>query len=376
MGESKGKVIGEDAIVPISPAGREWLRTLLSYAIGFVCLVWVFHNYDFGDLLHRVAAMNPYWIVAAVLCDVLSYVCQGLRWRLLLRPFGSISVLRSTQAVYAGLFVNETLPMKLGELVRAFLVSRWMSVKLGSVAASILVERLCDGVWLAIGIALMILLVPLPRHLVEAGDIFWVGIVVVLLLFALLAFKGRGLSQKSSAFIESAVKAGPGVQETVLGEAPRGNMVWLKISRAVVTLLRRLSLELHAIGWTRGMLLAFALSLALLLLQAASFWLVMLAYGLDQPFAAGIAVFLIVHLGTALPSAPANIGTYQFFTVLGLILLGVDKASATGFSLVVFALLSIPLWVLGLWAFSRSGLTLLGMRAELSKQLPSWETNS
>ena len=123
------------------------------------------------------------------------------------------------------------------------------------------------------------------------------------------------------------------------------------------------------------MLLAFALSLAMLLLQGASLWLVMLAYGLREPFAVGIAVFLIVHLGTALPSAPANIGTYQFFIVLGLTLLGVEKTSAAGFSLVVFAVLSAPLWALGFWAFTRSGLTLVGMRTELNKPLPALKTN-
>ncbi len=374
MGESN-KVIGESAVTQRSPAGRGWLRSLLGYTLGVVCLVWVFHNYDFGDLLRRVAAMNPYWVVAAIVCDVLSYVCQGLRWRLLLRPFGSISILQSTQAIYAGLFVNEMLPMKLGEFVRAYLVSRWMSVKLGSVAASILVERLCDGVWLATGIAVTILLVPLPRHLVEAGDVFWIGILVVLFLFALLAFSGRGISPNSSSHIERGVDSGPGVQVTDADGAPGSFTLWGKLSNGVVTLVRRLSLELHMIGWSRGMLLAFALSLALLLLQGASFWLVMLAYGLHQPFAAGIAVFLIVHLGTALPSAPANIGTYQFFTVLGLTLLGVDKTSAAGFSIVVFALLSAPLWALGFWAFGRSGLTLLGMRAKLNKPLPSLKTN-
>jgi uncharacterized protein (TIRG00374 family) len=374
MGESN-KVIGESAITRRSAAGRGWLRSFLGYTLGLACLVWVFHNYDFGDLLRRVAAMNPYWVVAAIFCDVLSYVCQGLRWRLLLRPFGSISILRSTQAIYAGLFVNEMLPMKLGEFVRAYLVSRWMSLKLGSVAASILVERLCDGVWLATGIAVTILLVPLPRHLVEAGDVFWIGILVVLFLFALLAFSGRGISPNISSHIERGVDSGPGVQVTEVDGAPKSFTLWGKLSNGVVTLVRRLSLELHVIGWTRGMLLAFALSLALLLLQGTSFWFVMLAYGLHQPFAAGIAVFLIVHLGTALPSAPANIGTYQFFTELGLTLLGVDKTSAAGFSLVVFALLSAPLWALGFWAFGRSGLTLLGMRAELNKPLPSLKSN-
>ena len=200
--------------------------------------------------------------------------------------------------------------MKLGELVRAFLISRWTSIKLSSIGASIVVERLCDGVWLAAGIALTIFLVPLPRDMVEAGDVFWIGIMVVLFLFALLAFNGRGISPKSSTHIERG-DAGSAVQMAGAGGGPKSFTLWRRLSRAVVTVVRRLSLELHVIGWSRGMLLAFALSLMMLLLQAASFWLVMVAFGLREPFAAGLAVFLIVHLGTALPSAPANIGTYQ-----------------------------------------------------------------
>jgi hypothetical protein len=46
MGRSHDEVIGENLVVPGSPAGRVWLKTLLSYAFGFVCLVWVFHDYD------------------------------------------------------------------------------------------------------------------------------------------------------------------------------------------------------------------------------------------------------------------------------------------------------------------------------------------
>ncbi len=365
------------ALVSKSPARRVWLRALLGYALAAVCLVWVFHDYDFSELLRRVAAMNPYWVAAAILCDILSYLCQGMRWQLLLRPLGRVSVLRSTQAIYAGLFINEMLPMKLGELVRAFLVSRWMPAKLGSVAASILIERLCDGVWLAAGIALTIMFVPLPRRLVEAGDVFGVGILVLLFLLTLLAVSGSRVSLRNSAHAENDIDAGgPSVRTMDTDGAPGSFTLWRKLSNAIAVLLRRLSFELRVIGRTRWMLLAFALSLALLLLQGLSLWLVMRAYGLRLPFAAGVAVFLIVHLGTALPSAPANIGTYQFFIVLGLTLLGVDKTSAAGFSLVVFALLSAPLWALGFWAFGRSGLTLFGVRAELGKSLPGMKADA
>jgi ABC-type branched-subunit amino acid transport system permease subunit len=77
-------------------------------------------------------------------------------------------------------------------------------------------------------------------------------------------------------------------------------------------------------------------------------------------------VYLIVRLGTAVPNAPANVGTYQFFTVVGLTLFGVSKSAATGFSLVVFLVLTVPLWALGFLALSRGGKTLHAPREEIN----------
>jgi ABC-type branched-subunit amino acid transport system permease subunit len=71
--------------------------------------------------------------------------------------------------------------------------------------------------------------------------------------------------------------------------------------------------------------------------------------------------------GTLCPYTPANLGSYQFFAVLGLTLFGVDKTSATGFSLVVFTLLSLPLRVIGFLALSRSGISLAAIRDELRR---------
>ncbi len=93
----------------------------------------------------------------------------------------------------------------------------------------------------------------------------------------------------------------------------------------------------------------------------------MRACGLDLSLWAGAVVLLVVHIGTAIPNAPSNVGTYQFFCVVGLELFGIDKTLATGFSVVVFIVLTIPLWVLGLLAVSRSGMTLSFIRSEIGK---------
>jgi uncharacterized protein (TIRG00374 family) len=340
VGESEHKVNAGKMLLPESPARRRWPRTVLSYTLAVLCLCWVLRHLDLGEFLHRLATLNFLWVSAAILFDVLSYVCQGWRWKLLLRPVAEITVLRTTQAIYAGLFVNEVLPMKLGEIARAFLISRWTSAKLSSVFPSILLERLCDGVWLGVGIIITIFLVPLPRRLVEVGDVFDVVIFVALVIVALLAFAARRPASNNS------------TQKESLG-----------------TLVRILAFDIRIASQTRGALLALMLSLLLMLLQGLSFWFVMRAYGLPLTFATGMIVFIIVHFGTLIPIAPANVGSYQFFTVLGLTLFGVEKATAAGFSLVVFTVLTAPLWAIGLWAVSSSGLSFLEIKSELASLL-------
>ncbi len=137
--------------------------------------------------------------------------------------------------------------------------------------------------------------------------------------------------------------------------------------RAVAGLFARLGEGLRETSRTKEFYLGFVLTLPFLALQAITLWLTMLGYGLRLSLWVGVAVFVIVNLGTAIPNTPANVGSYQFFTVLGLTLFGVDKTSATGFSLVAFTLLTLPLLVIGFLALSRSGVSLATIREELRR---------
>jgi hypothetical protein len=105
----------------------------------------------------------------------------------------------------------------------------------------------------------------------------------------------------------------------------------------------------------------------ILITQIISFWLVMVACGLKLSLWVGAAVLLILHLGTLIPNAPSNVGLYQFFCVVGLSVFGVDKTTAAGFSVIAFIILTIPLWIIGPFAISRTGMTLKTIRFEVSK---------
>jgi len=98
-----------------------------------------------------------------------------------------------------------------------------------------------------------------------------------------------------------------------------------------------------------------------------AFWAVSRADHLSLGLVAAFVVMVVVRIGTMIPGAPANLGTHQFSTVLGLSLYGVPQPQAAGFSLVVFTVLTIPLLVLGLCACLSAGLTWGSIRQSIAR---------
>lgn len=235
--------------------------------------------------------------------------------------------------------------MRLGELVRAYLISRWIAVDFSAVLPSIAVERLSDGVWLALGTGLLMIFVPLPHAIMTAGDILGSAVITGTGVFIYLTLRYRDTPGMT------------GQQRTSL----RKPVLYIR------SLIGQFAEGLRSIGLSRPFFGAFFLSLLFLSFQILAFWFMMVAYRLALPFWIGVVVALIIIIGTVIPNTPSNVGSFQFFCVLGLTLFGVDKTVAAGFSIVLFALLTIPLWVLGFIALGFSGMTLSGIRKEISR---------
>jgi uncharacterized protein (TIRG00374 family) len=271
---------------------------------------------------------------------VLTYWLQGVRWKLLLSPLGRISALRSTQGIYAGLFTNEVVPLRVGELVRAYLASRWLSASMVAVLPSMMVERFLDALWLATGIGLAAIAVRLPKDLTRVGDVLGILVLAATAVFLWIVLRReRELEHGSARVSATGLKGAIG----------------------------RLAEGLREIGRGKRFYLAALLSAGMLLCQALALWFLMWACAIRLPLVAAAITMLVVRLGTAVPNAPANVGSFQFFTVLALSLFGIDKTVAAAFSVVDFVVLTAPLWILGLWAISRTGMSLSAIRAEIAR---------
>lgn len=319
------------------------LAGILSYGVAAGCLYWVFHDLNFGHLLHSFSEVNWWWIPVAVVFVLLVYVLAGWEWQILLRPAGRLSVLQTTQAVFAGRLANDVLPVHVGYVIRIYLVSRWGNIEVASVAPSLLVERLFDGFWLSLGIGLAAIFFPFPAKIAIVAKI-WVAIIV----FGLVAGVFIVLRSPKSA------------------EGPNRHNRWPKSFGKVHRALNRALAQIHAIGRSWMFPAAFGISFLKFTAQCLAFIFLLWAYDFRLPLPTQIAVFLVAYVGLSMPSTPASVGVFQVFCIAALEMVHVPKSDAAGFSLLAFLVLSIPLSVAGFVALGQSGLSLRQIRAEAS----------
>lgn len=303
-----------------------WLIPLVGCAISAAALIWTYHDVDLRALLRDLASTSWAWVPLAATADLLVYVWQSWRWNLLLEPIAKIPLWRSIRAIYVGLFVNEILPMRPGEVLRAYLQARWSRAPFSVLFSSVLIERFFDGIWLILTVFAATFFLKLPGHAVGLAR---------LLLLLLAGF--------AAALVLVNLRR--------QNQAPSG---WLGV----------LLTDLRLMARSRGFYLSLVASLPYLLMQAAPIYLLMKAYGLELSGWAALIVVLMQRLGTALPQGPGNVGVLQLMTKQALGLFGVDDTTAAGFSTLAWIVITAPLLLAGSVA-----VTVTGMRfSELRKQ--------
>src|SRR4051812_48129510 len=136
-----------------SPSRRKipsWLPQAVGYTPSAICLFWVLHDYPLRELKIAIRDLDWMWIGVAVVSDLVVYIVHGWRWNTLLIPVARLGFWRTVQAIYIGLFANEVLPLRVGELIRCYLLTHWNDLRLSLGFASAAVERVIDGFWLLI----------------------------------------------------------------------------------------------------------------------------------------------------------------------------------------------------------------------------------
>lgn len=287
------------------------------------------------------------WLAATLLMVPAQVLLRSQRWRLLLprRPDGERPALRRvTPVLLVGQLANLVLPVKLGEPVRAYLMARREQLSLVRVFGSVLLERVIDMASLAPLAVLAALMVGAPGWMVSgAGLLALAGVILMLLLVASAVPRAIRLVSRTG--------------------GPATRLRW--VGRTLTTLGEGAS------GSGRPALaLAIGLSTVTWFFVAGTFWLlgVSLDLGIDPVGAMLIAT--VATLGTAIPSAPASIGTFELATVAAAGALGVSGEHALALALLAHAVTTLPFAAAGMGAVAWMSISLGQMANEATAAWP------
>jgi len=285
-----------------------------------------------GDLAQAVEVANAYapehLSLAVAEPDALVplvgvYVIQGLRWRWIARRQARASRRTFVSLVVAGVGANNVLPARVGDLLRA----HWLSLKTGTprarTLATVVVDRACDVFVL---LAFLIVTYPFTPRRTWIDRVFIASLVVTAIIAAGLV--------ATKLYVAHRARDGRTLPLSVRLSWPGRQLSGLIRGTAAV------------VG--RGDLaVALALSVAAWLLWAAALWLVADALAIDLALWQAAFMTGLVNLGTAVPSSPGFVGTYQWLCVSGLGLFGVGASQAFAFSLVLQAAWFVPTTAVG-----------------------------
>ena len=287
-------------------------------AVSAGALALAFRSLRIDDVVDALTTANYLWLFPALAALVIGLALRARRWAPLFHPIGGLSFGNLFGAMNVGYMLNNLLPLRVGELGRAYVIGKVEDVGWVHALTTIVVERLLD---VLIVVALLLILLPFVDEPDWAtGPALVLGISVLVLATVLAA-------------ISRARRFALHVVEWLLRLAPEGLRGRLRESAEA-------ALDGFAtLGRPPVLLRAGAWSVAAWAFSSLYLYFVLLAFDIELTYAAPILVMVATALGMIVPSSPGYIGVYHAIAIETLTsVFGVERADAAGFALVSHAL--------------------------------------
>ena len=324
---------------------RSW-RAWLGIAISAVFLYIAFRGQNLGDVRDALGEANLWWVPPALVLYFIGVWIRATRWSILLQPLARSSSRQLFPVVVVGYMANNVLPLRTGEIVRAYLIRRKYNVRKTSVLATIAVERIFDGFTMLGFMLVATAFVSFTSELQNLAIIAFVLFTCLLIGLFLLTLGGS--------FLDRAI-------QVVLGPLPT------KVADSVERLTESFLSGLGVFRNRRDLLKVASLSLAAWLFEASMYYTIARGFGPVIQDAMGIAATLmttgVANMATLIPSSPGYIGQFEFGVKLVLNgALRVPQNQALAYAILVHAALYFPITIWGVVEWSRQHLSFRQVR--------------
>ena len=289
---------------------------VVGIAIGAFFLWLAVRDADLAAVRAALANASIGFVALAVGAFALVYLLQSARWR---RIAGTpqVRLVRFTEMTVSGVAVNNVLPGRIGDLLRA----RWLGlaarIPAGRAFGTVIIDRVCDLVVLVVLLLVGLGAVATSGWLLNlaVGGILLLVVVGLVVLLARVYVGSRGRDRRQRSLVRRLMRD---TVETLAEPLERRRVAaWLGLS---------------ACAWTAWAVAALLVARAL---------------GIHLSVADALFVTAVLNLGSAVPSSPGFVGTYEWLGVASLGLVGVDRETALAFTILLHAAWYLPTTAVG-----------------------------
>lgn len=319
---------------------RRALRIAVGVGISAVFLGLAVRNIHWRATGDALQGANYLYILPIMAATVWTLYIRAQRWRVFLEPVGVVPMPLLVAATNIGFMANMLLPLRIGEVVGPVLVSRRENLPLGSLLATVVLQRIFD-------------------------------MFTILLLFGVsVATVSVSEDARKLGYTLTAVAAAIGAGIVLIRWQER--LAMAAIRRFCDLFPARLGDPVHrfALGFVKALevldspsafVRAFAWSLYLWIVIAALNGLALVAFHL--PLRAAVIVTAIVAVAVSVPSAPGFLGSFQYGCTLALEIFSVPASEAFAYSIVLHVTQFVGIVAAGLYSLWSEDMSLREVEA-------------
>jgi uncharacterized protein (TIRG00374 family) len=327
------------------------VKIALGLAVSAGFLYFAFRGVELAELWEHMRHASYPWLLALAAVSIYANWVRAQRWGHFFRHLRRIPTYSLFSSAMIGLAANNVMPLRVGEAVRAYSVSKKEDISFATAFTTVILERMFDLATVLLFLALALFLVPIPEsadaqvsgalRLLSAVTAAAIGFIVFLF------FKQELMVR----WVDSVLDLFPS-----------------KIAEPLRHLFHAFVAGLEALTDRRELLYLCGYSLWLWTSFIIAFWCGLQSLGLDLThdlpmIRAALLAVVLVAIFIMIPAAPGFVGTFQAGCIVALSVFDVPKEEALSFSLLAHAIQFMCVNVIGAYCFFREGITFREVQA-------------
>ncbi|MEE8340732.1 MAG: lysylphosphatidylglycerol synthase transmembrane domain-containing protein [Candidatus Neomarinimicrobiota bacterium] len=315
------------------------MNKIIKFSIGLllsvVGLFYAFRQFNWAEFIELLRGVNYWFLFAAVAIQLATVWIRALRWKWLLAPIDNVSIKLLFDATMIGYFGNNVLPLRMGELLRAYVVSNNTKISTSKVIGTLIVDRMLDFlalIFFAIFFLFFSDLIDIPKSIM----IF--SIILILILFIIIIMVGSKNPNWEN--IKNRYK---------IFQSKFGSKIF-DIVANIISGLSVLNKTPHKIG-------VYSFIALLWIMYYISFILILKGVNLELSIMNAGVLYVLLVVSISIPAAPGYIGTYHATCVAVLTnIYNISLNTSQTFAVLSHAVIFIPFVLIGAIFFLKNSL--------------------